>query len=103
MIPLFIFGILYVILYLKTKQLAVPILAHFFYNAIVVGRRIYIHFFSDVDPSLHTTVAEYQQQFLEHWQWDLLYIALSATYLCFFIYKNFPRGNDIDRLPYFTN
>ena len=102
-IPLFIFGILYVILYLKTKQLAVPILAHFFYNAIAVGRRIYAHFFADVDPSLHTTVAEYQQQFLEHWQWDLLYIALSAPYLCYFIYKNFPRGNDINRLPYFTN
>ncbi|MEM8828429.1 MAG: type II CAAX endopeptidase family protein [Cyanobacteria bacterium P01_G01_bin.19] len=103
LIPLFIFGILYVILYLKTKQLAVPILAHFFYNATVVAVRIYDHFFGDVDPSLPLTVADYQQQFLEHWQWNILYIALSAPYLCYFVYKNFPRSNDTDKLPYFAN
>lgn len=103
LIPLFICGILYVILYLKTKQLAVPILAHFFYNAIVVGRRIYVYFFSSVDPSLHITIADYQQQFLEHWQWNILYISLSAPYLCYFIYKNFPRNYDINKLPYFAN
>jgi membrane protease YdiL (CAAX protease family) len=39
-IPLFITGIIYALLYLKTKQLAVPILCHFFHNLIVVVRNI---------------------------------------------------------------
>ncbi len=40
-IPLFVFGVISVILYLKTKQLAVSIIFHFAYNFIVTVRNIY--------------------------------------------------------------
>jgi uncharacterized protein len=102
-IPLFITGIIYALLYLKTKQLAMPILCHFLYNLIVGVTNIYDQYFSGVDPSIKTTVAEYQQQFLDKWQLNILFIALSAPYLAYFIYKNFPRNYDIQRLPYFAN
>jgi membrane protease YdiL (CAAX protease family) len=102
-IPLFITGIIYALLYLKTKQLVVPILCHFFHNLIVVVRNIYYQFCSGVNPSIQTTVAEYQQQFLDNWKLDILFIALSTPYLCYFIYKNFPRNYNINQLPYFTN
>ena len=42
LIPLFIIGIITTLLYCKTKQLMAPILLHFFYNLIVVGRQIYL-------------------------------------------------------------
>ncbi|MGL5942550.1 MAG: lysostaphin resistance A-like protein [Waterburya sp.] len=102
-IPLFITGVIYTILYLKTKQLATSILCHFFYNFIVTVRNIYHQFYSGIEPDLKITVAEYQQQFLDNWKLDILFIALSTPYLCYFIYKNFPRNYDIKQLPYFTN
>jgi uncharacterized protein len=102
-IPLFITGIIYALLYLKTKQLAMPILCHFLYNLIVGVANIYDQFFSGVDHSVKITVAEYQQQFLEQWELNILFIALSAPYLAYFIYKNFPRNYDIQKLPYYAN
>ena len=102
-IPLFITGLLYVILYLKTKQLAVPILCHFFYNLMVFTRKLYYQFFSGVSLTEQISITEYQQQFLDNWQLSILFIALSAPYLCYFIYKNFPRNYDLNKLPYFAN
>ena len=102
-VSLFVAGVLYGILYLKTKQLAAPILCHFFYNLIVVVRRIYNYFFSSVNPDAKITVIEYQQQFLEDWKWCVLFFALSAPYLCYFIYKNYPRNYSIEKLPYYAN
>jgi membrane protease YdiL (CAAX protease family) len=102
-ITLFVTGVIYALLYLKTKQLAVPILCHFSYNLIVGVTNIYDQYFSGVDPSGRTTVAEYQQQFLDKWELNILFIALSAPYLIYFIYKNFPHNYDIQRLPYFAN
>lgn len=102
-IPLFITGVIYTLLYLKTKQLAISILCHFFYNLIDVVGNIYDQFYSDIDPDLKITVIQYQQQFLDNWKLDILFIALSTPYLCYFIYKNFPRNYNIKQLPYFTN
>ena len=89
-------------LYLKTKQLAVPMLAHCFYNSIVIIRRIYYHYLS-VDSAATITVSQYQQQFLDNWQWKALYIALSLPYLLYFIHKHFPRNFDLEKLPYYAN
>ena len=100
---LFIHAIIFAILYLKTKQLAYPILCHFFYNLIAVVRSIYNYFFSNINPDVKITVVEYQQQFLEDWKWCVLFLALSVPYLCYFIYKNYPRNYDIEKLPYYAN
>jgi uncharacterized protein len=102
-IPLFIAGVIYALLYLKTKQLAIPVLCHFLYNLIVLVRNLHYQYFSGVDPSVKITVAEYQQQFLDNWELNILFIALSVPYLAYFIYKNFPRNYDIQKLPYFAN
>ena len=102
-IPLFITGILYVILYLKTKQLIVPIACHFFYNLIVTAVNLYEQLFSNTDPSIQTTVAEFQQQFSDRFELYILLLAVSTPYLGYFIYKNFPRNYDIEKLPYFAN
>lgn len=103
LIFLFISGITLGILYLKTNQLIVPILGHFFYNLIVVTRVIYREFFSPVDHSVTITIADYQQQFIDSLELKILFIVLSAPYIFYFIYKNFPRNYDLARLPYFAN
>lgn len=102
-IPLFVMGIILSLLYLKTKQLAMPILCHFLYNLMACVTNIYDQYFSGVDSSVKITVTEYQQQFLDTWELSILFIALSAPYLTYFIYKNFPRNYDLQRLPYFAN
>ena len=102
-VPLFITGILYVLLYLKTKQLIVPIISHFFYNLIVTAANLYEQLFSNTDSSIQTTIAEFQQHFSDRWELYVLLVAISLPYLCYFIYKNFPRNYDIEKLPYFAN
>lgn len=102
-IYLFIMGIILGLLYLKTKQLAVPIICHFFYNLIVVAANIYNQFFLGIEPSLKITVAEYQQNFLDKWELNILFLAISTPYLAYFIYKNFPRNYKLEKLPYFAN
>lgn len=102
-ISLFAFGVILVILYLKTKQIIVPIVCHFFYNLIVIIRLLHWEFFSNVDRSTPETIAGFQQEFIDHLELEILFVVLSAPYLCYFIYKNFPRTHDIKRLPYFAN
>lgn len=102
-ISLFLFGTISVLLYFKTKQLTTSIIYHFVYNLIVVARRIYYQLFSSTDSSTKTTIAEYQQHFSEHFEYYILFLAISAPYLCYFIYKNYPRNYDVQQLPYFAN
>ena len=87
---------------MKTKQLIVPIICHFFYNLMVVMRLLY-HLLSDFDHSATITIAAYQQKFIDNLEWKILFIALSAPYLIYFIYKNFPRNYNLKTLPYFVN
>ena len=102
-IPLFITGFVSVILYFKTKQLATSIIYHFGYNFVVLIRRLYYQLVSNTDPSIQTTVAEFQQQFSDRFELYILFLAVSTPYLGYFIYKNFPRNYDIEKLPYFAN
>lgn len=102
-VPLFISGIISAILYLKTKQLIIPIIFHSFYNLIVTARLFYQLFLSNREISTPITIAEYQEQFVNHINYIILFVAFSAPYLIYFIYKNFPRNYDINKLPYFIN
>ena len=102
LIPLFISGIVAAILYFKTKTLATPIINHFSYNLIVISRRLYFQIFPATDNT-QPTVLEYQQYVREHFGIYALFLAISIPYLTYFIYKNFPRNRDIDKLPYFVN
>ena len=103
LIPLFITGIILVILYLKTKQLIVPIISHFFYNLIVTVINLHNWLSSPTDTSTQMTIAEYQQHFSDRFELYILFLAISIPYLCYFIYKNYPRNYDIRQLPYFAN
>ena len=102
-VSLLITGIILAILYLKSKKLIIPIIYHFIYNLIVTVRLFYHHFLSNINHSIPMTIAEYQQQFLDNLGLIILFIALSAPYLIYFIYKNFPRNYNINKLPYFAN
>ena len=102
-IPLLIMGVITVILYLKYNQLVLPIIYHFFYNLIVIIRLFHYRFLSNVDHSNLITIDNYRQHFIDNLELRILLIALSAPYLLYFIYKNFPRNYDIHKLPYFTN
>lgn len=102
-VSLFLGGIIFAILYLKTKQLVVPIMCHCMYNLIVITRLFHHQFISNFDHSTTITITAYQQKFIDNLEWKILFIALSAPYLIYFIYKNFPRNFDINKLPYFTN
>lgn len=102
-ISLFTIGVTFAILYLKTKQIIVPIISHFVYNAIYIAKLIDWYFFSNVDHSVAKTIAEFRQEFIGNLEWEILSVAISAPCLCYFIYKNFPNNYDIKRLPYFAN
>ena len=102
-ISLFVGAVVLTVLYFKTKQIIVPIICHFLYNFIVVARSFYEQFYSSTDSPGLETIAQFQQGFIDHLELNLLFVALSAPYLGYFIYKNFPRSSDIKKLPYFYN
>ncbi len=102
-ISLFVTGIITALLYFKTKQLATSIIYHFGYNLIVIVRKLYSQIFSNTDPSIPTSIVEYQQNFLHNFELYILFLAISSSYLSYFIYKNFPQKTNIRQLPYFVN
>ena len=102
-IPLCMMGIIFAILYFKTKQLIIPIICHFTYNLIVVVRRLSNQLFFDTDSTMETTVAVFQQKFLDNLEIYILLLTISVPYLIYFIYKNYPRNYKVDKLPYFIN
>lgn len=102
-ISLFLMGTISVLLYFKTKQLTTSIIYHFVYNFIVVVRRMHYQLFSNADSSAQTTIAEFQQHISDRFEIYILFLAISTPYLCYFIYKNYPRNYDVQQLPYFAN
>ncbi len=102
-ISLFAIGVTLAILYLKTKQIIVPIICHFLYNLMVTINMIYWQFFSNSDRLTNITISEFQQDFIDSLELKILFVVLSAPYLCYFIYKNFPHDSNIEKLPYVAN
>ena len=102
-ISLFAAGIILALLYLKTKQIIVPIICHFVYNLLFTLNSIYWKFFGNSDYKDSMSIEQFHQYFSDHLELNILYVALSAPYLIYFIYKNFPRNYKITKLPYFAN
>ena len=102
-IPLSVLGLVAAILYIKTKQIITPILLHFFYNLIVTGYSFYYYFLLKNDTPEFITASGFQQSFESQTSLYIIFLAFSTPYLIYFIYKNFPRYNDISKLPYYVN
>ena len=102
-ISFFVFWLISIVLYVKTKLLTISMIYYFFYDLIAEGYLLYIKIFSDRDNTVPITATEYQHQFTDNLGLIILSIALSAPYLSYFIYKNFPRKYKSENLPYFAN
>ena len=70
---------------------------------MVLTNMIYWRFFPNTDAKSISTVAEYQQYFIEHLNQNILFIAITSPLIAYFIYKNFPRNLDVAKLPYCVN
>lgn len=101
-IPLFIAGILYSILYLKTRNLMNSILCHSLYNSYVVLFKS-VNYFSKsaIRKSTFMSIKDYQDLMQPLLGQLVFLVAISAPLLIYFIYKNFPKNNAI--IPYYAN
>ena len=87
----FLFGVVMALLYIKTKNLIVPIIAHAMYNTILI-----------ILGQFSGTTAESSTQISSgDWIIGLLFITVSLPFLIRFIYRRFPAKNI--PLPYFAN
>lgn len=86
-----VFGIVMALLYLRSRTIIVPIIAHSLNNACVVA----IQFL----PKDSSMPAAYKAS--GYWQYGLIFMAISAPFLIHFIYKKWP--NKQISLPYFAN
>lgn len=87
-------GFAWALLYIKTKSLVVPIIAHGMNNAIVVIGE----FATDFLDSSNTSSAEMSG---DEWIAGIFFLAISLPFILHFIYRRFPQKNQI--LPYFAN
>jgi hypothetical protein len=90
-----ILGLVMALLYLKTRTLIVPMIAHFMNNSIVT----FVQFLS-MNFSRAPTNSANHHSWVDLWV-GLLFIVLSAPFLVRFIYKKWP--NQRISLPYFAN
>ena len=102
-IPLFIFGVVCALLYLKTKRLLASVSLHFFYNIIAVSYSFYYYVVAKKEVPVFDDGTRYQEYFKDNLSLSILFVVLSSAYLFYFIYKNYPRHNDINKLPYYVN
>lgn len=94
-IGLFVFGLIMALLYLRTRTLLVPIVAHMFNNLVAVGLEVFSSQLSQTE-SFYTI-----EQIHRTWSMGLVYMAIATPILLYFIVKNWPRPNQ--RLPYISN
>ena len=89
-------GMAWALIYLKTKNLMVPMVAHGMNNAIVATSQLLTPLVTEdsvTKPMTELTVT--------NWLGCLLLIAVSAPFVCHFIYRQFPNQSQV--LPYFAN
>ncbi|NEP30603.1 MULTISPECIES: type II CAAX endopeptidase family protein [unclassified Moorena] len=98
-VSLFIAGTILSVLYFKTGNLIVPILCHSLYNTIVtifmIGR---YYSSSNVD---FVSVNDYRVSMEPLLGQKAIVAAISFAVIMFFLYRNFPKQDDI--LPYYRN
>ncbi|MFM7406089.1 MAG: lysostaphin resistance A-like protein [Cuspidothrix sp.] len=101
-ISLFLSGILYSILYFKTRNLLAPMFCHFFYNTFsMIFTTINYFSKSEIERSAFISLQEYQNS-VQPWLGQRVFlIAISAPFLIYFVYKNFPKNDAI--IPYYAN
>lgn len=101
-IPLFIAGIFYSILYLKTRNLMNSLLCHSFYNSLsVIFNSVDYFSKSAVERTALVSVKDYQALIQPLLGQRFSLVAISVPLLVYFIYKNFPKDSTI--IPYFAN
>ncbi|WP_413167719.1 CPBP family intramembrane glutamic endopeptidase [Capilliphycus salinus ALCB114379] len=100
-ISLFVIGIILSILYFKTHNLMTPILVHLFYNTLVVILNA-IHFLTTPinERDAFISVEKYQDLIQPLLSQRFFLVAVSAPFLIYFIYKNFPKNNVT--IPYYA-
>lgn len=101
-ISIFIGGIGFSVLYLKTRNLLTPVLCHSFYNTTVIIFYL-VYFFSNsaTEREAFISVSDYQSYIQPLISQKVFLIAITAPLLSSFIYKNFPKDDAI--LPYYDS
>ncbi|NEQ87953.1 MAG: CPBP family intramembrane metalloprotease, partial [Moorea sp. SIO2I5] len=95
-VGLFIAGTIFCVLYFKTGKLIVPILCHSLYNTIVTIFRIR-HYYSSSNVDF-ISVNDYQASMEPLLGQKAIVAAISFAVIMVFLYRNFPKQDDI--LPY---
>lgn len=101
-INLSLMGIILSILYLKTRNLLAPIFCHFFYNTFCMILTT-INYFSKSESEriAFISLQEYQNSVQPLLGQGVFLISISAPFLIYFVYKNFPKNDAI--IPYYAN
>ncbi|NES70020.1 MAG: CPBP family intramembrane metalloprotease, partial [Okeania sp. SIO2D1] len=101
-IPLFVSGLIYSILYFKNHNLTSPIISHFFYNTLVaIFNGIDFFLTPETERNMFISVETYQNYIQSLLSQRIFLIFVSAPFVIYFIYKNFPKNNSI--IPYYAN
>lgn len=88
-------GLVYTLLYIKTRRLFVIIVARILNNAITLTLHIVLTIYTS------TATVSVLEQFRSQWRMGVFCLAISTPWLVYFVYKNWPRQNTV--LPYFAN
>ncbi|MDB9536299.1 type II CAAX endopeptidase family protein [Dolichospermum planctonicum CS-1226] len=101
-ISLSLMGIILSILYLKTRNLLAPIFCHFFYNTFyMIFTTINYFSQSEIERIAFISLQEYQNSVQPLLGQRVFLISISAPFLIYFVYKNFPKNDAI--IPYYAN
>jgi membrane protease YdiL (CAAX protease family) len=101
-INLSLMGIILSILYLKTRNLLAPIFCHFFYNTFwMIFTTINYFSKSEIERIAFISLQEYQNSVQPLLGQLVFLISISAPFLIYFVYKNFPKNDAI--IPYYAN
>ncbi|NEO36040.1 MAG: CPBP family intramembrane metalloprotease [Moorea sp. SIOASIH] len=98
-VPLFISGTIYCVLYFKTGKLIVPIICHSLHNTIVTISMIGQYYSSSNGELI--SINDYQASMEPLLGQKAVIAAISFAVIMVFLYRNFPKQDDI--LPYYRN
>ncbi|NEP23002.1 type II CAAX endopeptidase family protein [Moorena sp. SIO3I6] len=98
-VPLFILGTIYCVLYFKTGKLIVPIICHSLHNTIVTISMIGQYY--SISNGELISINDYQASMEPLLGQKAIVAAISFAVIMVFLYRNFPKQDDI--LPYYRN